>query len=324
MSILGKNFLKILTVCIFLISEKALCDFTEQEMGLASGCLQAGICDGLVQCPRNRACFNACDIGFDPGATGRKLASYAATFFGMGHLKSAEPDYQVVCRGDCIVNLVSDCQKEQPIDITVTPPSKDPARSCREHCGSKGSLPSDPEKILYDMCERTCVNFDSLADCFNKNGAKILDLDPKTNKKLCDPEELGIIANPNSEFENNRANVQDKLRGLAREAICQIKGNDAEGCGATLCNNYPWARSCEQKQRALHQEMEKRKKEQQDGIIDYSEKALKELEQVIAARKRIEDANAKLDADIEKAAEEREAARAAKAEAKSAQSNQQQ
>lgn len=326
MHIKNNYLFKALLLCLLLLSDRAKCDFNETELNVAAMCLTGGFCDGLVQCPYNRACFNACDIGFDRGGTARQVASYFGAFLGMSHLKEFEGDYQVVCRGDCISNLVSDCQKEQPIDITVTAPSTDPARNCREYCGSKGSVPSDPDKILFPTCESTCRNFDqesgrnytNLAECYRLHATDPLlfsgQKDPKTGAKVCDPEELGIIANPNSEFEKNRDNVRNKMRGFAQEALCQTK-KDAAGCGADLCTAFAWSRSCGQAAQERHQKMVDQKKKQQDGIIDYSTKALIEYGEVVEARKRAQGAASDLSSDIDKAIAQKAAEKAAEKKA---------
>ncbi len=268
--------LRLIGICLALLVSDQAKSFDSNDIDTGTQCISNGLCDDMIQCPYNRACFNNCDIGFDPTGTAVVVGNFFASIIGLSKL--AESDYQVICRNNCVANIVNDCKKPQPIDITTTPPSKDPARNCREYCGA--ALKDSDSR--FGKCEGTCRNFDPLAKCYaenaNNDALGVYIVDPTQKKGVCD---YNQYIPQNAEFQNNKENVKEKMTGLAMEALCLIKP-EAYGCGSKLCEDHPWSRVCTQHQAELSSKMKQKKAQQEKGTIDYSDKATGDLAGVAA------------------------------------------
>lgn len=230
----------------------------EIDKEAANKCIVQADCEDIILCPRNRACLNTCDLGFDPNAAGKIAGNAILAIFGIED--AIKTDTVKSCRTNCIANLLSDCKSippgcnftkdndcrvpvPQPVDIAKfdeNPPTTDPARNCREYCGA--TYPAGQEKMNYEWCQNTCKNFDQ---CSGPNG------------NTCSPDQVEQIVknfNAGPGFANQTSNIRIKLRGFAKEAECvKLQGKDGYAkCIDELCKSHGnaetvtnlWTRSC--------------------------------------------------------------------------------
>jgi len=247
--------------------EKQRCDSTK--------CVSTGDCEDLIMCPFNRACFNSCDIGLNPGQSSAFAGGIFLSFLGIDDTGVGD-SYKSKCRANCINTLVADCKGPQPADITdlaTNPPSGDPALQCRQYCGAASGNPR------FSWCENTCRNFDKVG--FQSNGTNYASMKACYDQNKAQPDLISRCDQdkiPNTRNENyteNEANVTNKMRGFAKAAVCVLQPKTA-GCDMdTMCTNFPFTSYCLQAMAKQHADMIARRDMLEKKLTDAAHAATK-------------------------------------------------